>query len=86
MKDNKENLNNELNDDEMETVAGGAEKDWGWLQKRRFKSFAKKLGRCDEEIQYLIDKCTPKQVLEMMEQNRKQGTAEQLEEGRRILG
>ena len=28
MKDNNENLNNELNDDEMEAVAGGTKEDW----------------------------------------------------------
>ena len=50
MKDNNENLNNELNDDEMEAVAGGAAKDWGWLQKRRFKSWMKKHGLEGDEL------------------------------------
>ena len=68
MKDNKQNLNNELNDDEMESVAGGAEKDWGFFHKRKFKKFAIKLGYDDEAVQDLINHYSPKEVLQMMEE------------------
>ncbi len=55
MKDNKENLNNELSNEAAETVAGGAGKDWGFFQKRKLRRYVKKLykekGLSDEDVE-----------------------------------
>ena len=44
MKDNNENLNNELNDDEMEAVAGGTKEDWTPEQVSVLKQIASQAG------------------------------------------
>ncbi len=47
MKDNNQKLNN----DAAESVAGGAKKDSGFFQKRKLKSYMKKLGLTGEELE-----------------------------------
>ena len=51
MKDNEKNLNNALSDEAVESVAGGAEKDWGFFQKRKLKSWMKKNGLSGDELE-----------------------------------
>ncbi len=69
MKDNNENLSNELNDDEMEAVAGGGKSDWSKAQKTFLKSYLQKYCGPGMNVNEVVLEYSPKEFLTLLECN-----------------
>ncbi len=87
MKDNKENLNNELSNEAAETVAGGAGKDWSPEQKAAFNNFYGRSKHHATNLRRHYDPAGAVRLLrEQLRRNMCRFTAEQIDKLEKDLG
>ena len=66
MKDNKQDLNNQLDAGELEAVAGGEASQWDPDQKKALRWYVGEVGLPDNFYEYTINKCSPAEFVKVL--------------------